>query len=84
MEARQNHAKSVLRDSSEINSEKQFGGRATGRRDYSVDITKDSSEVLRLLNILKQRKAQREKKAWIPAGPLHRYDGHNPAPKVYY
>jgi len=56
---------------------------ALRRRDNSVDITKNTSEVLRLLALLKKRKAQREKKAWIPAG-LNRIEAQRATPKQYY
>ena len=54
------------------------------KNEFSVDITKNSNEVLRLLNILKKRKEKREKKAWIPSGAIHNTDGVNLTQKVYY
>lgn len=54
------------------------------KRDSSVDITKDSSKILHLLNILKKRKEKRDKKAWIPAGVAKKPDGYNVNTKVFY
>jgi hypothetical protein len=59
-------------------------GERVSKREFSLDITTNSSEVMRLLNILKRRKEKRDKKAWIPAGPLHRYDGYNGVEKRFY
>ena len=54
------------------------------KREFSIDITKDSNEVLRLLNILKKRKEKRQRKPWVPSGPMHKADGVNTQQKVYY
>jgi hypothetical protein len=78
----QTHMRSVMNEAG-IN-EGKVKRRIITKRDHSVDITKNSSEVLRLLSILKKRKADREKKAWIPSGPLKRFDGYLPSQKVFY
>lgn len=84
IEQRQNHVKSVI-DSSEYMPNSGRGSKQLDKREFSVDISKNSSEILRLLNILKKRKDKRDRKAWIPAGVAKaKNDGVSLAPKVFY
>ena len=68
----------------EYDNKEEKSSKLFNKREFSSDITKNSNEVLRLLNILKKRKEKRERKAWIPAGAIHKLDGVNPSQKIFY
>jgi len=62
----------------------RIGKTPGSRRDHSFDIGKESSGALKLLKMLKKRKAQKEKKVWMPTGPVVKTDAYNPSQKLYY
>ena len=79
---REAHGQSVISTEADQSIEKT--SKLNTNREFSIDITKDSNEVLRLLNILKKRKEKRQRKPWVPSGLMHKVDGINTTQKVYY
>ncbi|CAI2381275.1 unnamed protein product [Moneuplotes crassus] len=76
--------RSVMHDPDEGDSKFQLRQGQDQKRDLSLDKKKSPRDIRKLLATLKKRKAAREKKAWVPSGPIKHSDGYNPSLKMYY